>query len=41
MRAGERLVAGAKSVIVGYDYDAGSSIEVPERWRRRLLDSGG
>lgn len=36
LRAGERLVAEAKSVLVGYDYDAGRSVEVPERWRRRL-----
>ena len=26
----------AKSVVVGFDYDAGPSTEVPERWRRRL-----
>jgi acyl-CoA thioester hydrolase len=36
LRAGGRLVAEAKSVIVGYDYEAGRSTEVPERWRRRL-----
>lgn len=40
LRVGERLVAEAKSVIVGYDYDARDSTEVPERWRRRILDSG-
>lgn len=36
LRAGERLVAEAKSVLVGYDYSAGRSTEVPSRWRRRL-----
>ena len=36
LRAGERLVAEAKSVLVGFDYDAGVSVAVPERWRRRL-----
>jgi len=36
LRACGRLVAEAKSVIVGYDYEAGRSTEVPERWRRRL-----
>ena len=36
LRVGERLVAEAKSVLVGYDYDAERSVEVPERWRRRL-----
>ena len=36
LRVGDRLVAEAKSILVGYDYASGSSIEVPERWRRRL-----
>ena len=36
LRVGDRLVAEAKSVLVGYDYDSGNSTEVPERWRRRL-----
>jgi acyl-CoA thioester hydrolase len=36
LRVGDRLVAAAKSVLVGYDYDSGRSVEVPERWRRRL-----
>ena len=36
LRAGDRLVAEAKSVLVGYDYDSGRSVEVPERWRLRL-----
>jgi len=38
LRAGERVVAEAKSVLVGYDYDRGESIPVPERWRRRLSE---
>lgn len=36
LRVGDRLVAEGKSVLVGYDYDSGRSVEVPERWRRRL-----
>ena len=36
LRAGERLVAEARSVLVGYDYEREASVEVPERWRRRL-----
>jgi acyl-CoA thioester hydrolase len=36
LRVGDRLVAEARSVLVGYDYGSGRSIEVPERWRRRL-----
>ena len=36
LRAGERLVAGAKSVIVGYDYEAGASVPLSDEQRRRL-----
>jgi acyl-CoA thioester hydrolase len=36
LRAGGRLVAEGKSVLVGYDYESGRSVEVSERWRRRL-----
>ena len=36
LRVGDRLVAEAKSVLVGFDYASGRSIEVPERWRRKL-----
>jgi acyl-CoA thioester hydrolase len=36
LRVSDRLVAEAKSVLVGYDYASGSSVEVPERWRRKL-----
>jgi acyl-CoA thioester hydrolase len=38
LRADGRLVAEAKSVLVGYDYERGASIAVPERWRRRLSE---
>jgi acyl-CoA thioester hydrolase len=31
-----RVVAEAKSVLVGYDYTRGESIPVPDRWKRRL-----
>ena len=34
--AGERLVADAKSVLVGYDYEAGSSVPLTANQRRRL-----
>jgi acyl-CoA thioester hydrolase len=34
--AGDRLVAEAKSVLVGYDYDAGTSVPLTENQRRRL-----
>jgi acyl-CoA thioester hydrolase len=33
-----RVVAEAKSVLVGYDYERAESTPVPERWRRRLID---
>lgn len=36
LRVGDRLVAEAKSVLVGYDDASGRSAEVPDRWRRRL-----
>jgi acyl-CoA thioester hydrolase len=35
-RSGGRLVAEAKSVLVGYDYARGESTPVPDRWKRRL-----
>jgi acyl-CoA thioester hydrolase len=34
--AGERLVADAKSVLVGYDYTTGTSVPLTENQRRRL-----
>jgi acyl-CoA thioester hydrolase len=36
LRASGRVVAEAKSVLVGYDYERGESVAIPERWRRRL-----
>jgi acyl-CoA thioester hydrolase len=39
LRAGGRLVAEAKSVLVGYDYERSESTEIPERWKRRLSES--
>lgn len=36
LRVDGRLVAEAKSVLVGYDYGRATSIEIPERWRRRM-----
>jgi acyl-CoA thioester hydrolase len=38
LQAGGRVVAEAKSVLVGYDYDQAESTPIPERWRRRLTD---
>jgi acyl-CoA thioester hydrolase len=34
--AGDRLVAAAKSVLVGYDYRAGTSVPLSDDQRRRL-----
>ena len=34
--AGDRLVADAKSVLVGYDYQAGASVPLTENQRRTL-----
>ena len=36
--AGERLVADAKSVLVGYDYEVGASVPLTENQRRRLSE---
>ena len=36
LRAGGRLVAEAKSVLVSYDYERGESVPVPDELRRRL-----
>jgi acyl-CoA thioester hydrolase len=38
LHAGGRLVAEAKSVLVGYDYARAESTAVPDRWRRRLAE---
>jgi acyl-CoA thioester hydrolase len=36
--SGERLVADAKSVLVGYDYEAGTSVPLTANQRRRLQE---
>jgi acyl-CoA thioester hydrolase len=36
LRSDGRLVAEAKSVLVGYDYTHATSVEIPGRWRERL-----
>ena len=36
LRAGGRLVAEAKSVCVGYDYETGETVPIPEAWREQL-----
>ena len=36
MRAGDRVVAEAKSVLVAYDYEHARSVELPAEWRERL-----
>ena len=36
VRADGRVVAEAKSVLVGYDYDAGRSVPITDTTRRRL-----
>jgi acyl-CoA thioester hydrolase len=35
---GDRLVAEAKSVLVGYDYEAGTSVPLTENQRRKLSE---
>jgi acyl-CoA thioester hydrolase len=36
LRAGDRLVAEAKSVCVGYDYSRGEAVPIPDTWRESL-----
>jgi acyl-CoA thioester hydrolase len=36
LRAGERVVAQAKTVLVAYDYEHGRSVEIPSTWKERL-----
>jgi acyl-CoA thioester hydrolase len=36
LRAGERVVAQAMSVCVGYDYRSGETVPIPDTWRERL-----
>jgi acyl-CoA thioester hydrolase len=36
LRAGDRVVAEARTVLVAYDYDRNESRELPVEWRRAL-----
>ena len=36
VRAGEKLAAEARTVIVSYDYSAGRAVAVPDHWREQL-----
>jgi acyl-CoA thioester hydrolase len=36
LRADGRVAAEGKSVLVGYDYEKGESVEIPEEWRAWL-----
>ena len=36
LRAGDRVVAAAKVVLVTYDYERSAPIPVPEEWRERM-----
>jgi acyl-CoA thioester hydrolase len=36
LRVGGRVVAQAKSVLVGYDYATGETVTIPNEWRERL-----
>jgi len=36
MRAGGRVVAEAKTVLVAFDYSAGQAVPVPDGWRSAL-----
>jgi acyl-CoA thioester hydrolase len=36
LRSGERIVAEGKSVQVGFDYESGTTIPIPEAWRKLL-----
>jgi Predicted thioesterase len=36
LRVDGRVVAEAKCVLVGYDYERAQTAPIPERWRRRL-----
>ena len=40
LRAGDRVVAEAKSVLVGFDFVRGVSAPIPDRWQRRLRRAG-
>jgi acyl-CoA thioester hydrolase len=36
LRVDGKIVAEAKSVLVGYDYDKGETVTIPDDWRERL-----
>ena len=36
LRAGDRTVAEAKTVLVAYDYENAQSMEIPKEWKERL-----
>ena len=36
LRAGDRVVAEAKTVLVAYDYERAQSVELPNDWKERL-----
>jgi acyl-CoA thioester hydrolase len=36
LRVDGKIVAEAKSVLVGYDYDKGETVTIPDHWRARL-----
>jgi acyl-CoA thioester hydrolase len=36
LRAGDRVVAEAKTVLVAYDYERSRSVDIPERWKEQL-----
>jgi acyl-CoA thioester hydrolase len=36
LRVDGKIVAQAKSVLVGYDYDKGETVTIPDDWRERL-----
>jgi acyl-CoA thioester hydrolase len=36
LRAGDRTVAEAKTVLVAYDYATATSMEIPSEWKERL-----
>ena len=36
LRADERVVAEAKTVLVAYDYAEARSVEIPDEWKERL-----
>ena len=36
MRAGERIVAEAKTVLVAYDYENARTVELPDAWKELL-----